>query len=135
MAEQGRRLMEELGLDDREIAWRKAFLEFGEEDAKRLASAHEIARSYARPVIEDFYRHLLSFEETRAFFADPRVLAYVKKRQIEYFQQLTGGEYGIEASVLGTVAIALGTVLVMAFVRQRERVAEPEIEEPTALGL
>jgi rsbT co-antagonist protein RsbR len=86
--------MEELGLDDREIAWRKAFLEFGEEDAQRLASAHEVARAYAQPVIDDFYRHLLSFEESRSFFADPRVLAYVKRRQVEYFQQLTGGAYG-----------------------------------------
>lgn len=94
MAERGRSLVEELGLDDREIAWRRAFLELGEEDARRLSGAHEVAKAYARPVIEEFYRHLLSFEETRVFFADPRVLEYVKKRQTQYFEQLTGGAYG-----------------------------------------
>lgn len=96
MADRGRSLVEELGLDEREIDWRRRFLGLDDEDARRLAGAHEVAKAYAKPVIEEFYRHLLSFEETRVFFTDPRVLEYVKQRQTEYFQQLTGGDYGRE---------------------------------------
>src|SRR5436190_24119019 len=53
-----------------------------------------MARKYVNPVIEDFYRHLLSFEETRSFFKDPKVLERVKGLQKTYFLGLTEGDYG-----------------------------------------
>src|SRR5919108_6537723 len=86
-------LMHEMGLSDQEIAQRKEFLEFRDEDAERLRGLHELARKYADTVIEDFYRHLLAFEETRAFFTDPAVLERVKLRQKHYFLRLTQGPY------------------------------------------
>lgn len=89
-------LPHELEIDDDEVARRKEFLQFGEEDVETLKGLREIARRYADPVIEDFYRHLLSFEETRAFFRDPRVLERVKALQKEYFVRLTEGDYGRE---------------------------------------
>jgi rsbT co-antagonist protein RsbR len=46
-------------------------------------------------VIEDFYKHLLSFEETRSFFRDPHVLQRVKNAQQEYFLRLTQGKYDL----------------------------------------
>jgi rsbT co-antagonist protein RsbR len=47
-------------------------------------------------VIEDLYRHFMAFEETRAFFRDPKMLERVKRLQKEYFLRLTEGDYGPE---------------------------------------
>jgi rsbT co-antagonist protein RsbR len=86
-------LLAEMNLTDREITQRKEFLQFFDEDVERLTSVNEIAEAYADPVIEEFYRHLLSFEDTRVFFRDPRVLDHVKRMQREYFLRLTQGNY------------------------------------------
>jgi rsbT co-antagonist protein RsbR len=51
--------------------------------------------SPAEPVIEEFYKHILAFEETRAFFRDPEVLKRVKNAQQEYFLRLTQGNYDV----------------------------------------
>jgi rsbT co-antagonist protein RsbR len=86
----------EVEVADEEIARRKEFLEFRKEDTDALRELSELAKRYAEPVIEDLYRHFLSFEETRAFFQDPRTLERVKQLQREYFVRLTGGDYGVE---------------------------------------
>src|SRR2546422_8001896 len=44
-------LMQEMGLSDQEIARRKEFLEFRDEDAERLRDLYELARKYADAVI------------------------------------------------------------------------------------
>ena len=87
-------LTQELDMDEDEVARRKAFLEFQDADVETLKGLRELARKYADPVIEEFYRHILSFEETKAFFRDPKVLARVKQLQKEYFVRLTEGDYG-----------------------------------------
>jgi len=74
---------------------RKDFLEFRDDDLANLASINEVARRYADSVIEDFYKHLLSFEESGAFFRDPQVLERVKRAQQEYFLRLTQGNYNL----------------------------------------
>ncbi len=84
----------EMEITEEEVNRRKAFLEFHKEDADALRGLNEVAQQYADPVIEDLYRHFLSFDETRAFFADPKVLDRVKRMQKEYFLRLTEGEYG-----------------------------------------
>jgi rsbT co-antagonist protein RsbR len=89
-------LLQELVIDEQEVARRKAFLELRPEDAALLKSLNEIAQKYADPVIEEFYRHLLSFDETRAFFRDPQVLERVKRLQKDYFLRLTTGDYGAD---------------------------------------
>lgn len=86
-------LMEEIGMTDREIANRRAFLELGEEDIKELQGIDPVAKAYADPVIEDFYKHLLNFEETRVFFQDRQLLERVKRAQKRYFSRLTLGNY------------------------------------------
>ncbi len=57
-------LMQEMGLTEQEIARRKAFLRFHDEDEEHLRGLHELAEKYAGVVIEDFYEHLLTFEES-----------------------------------------------------------------------
>ena len=87
-------LPREIQMSDDEVERRKEFLEFRKEDVQALRALGETAKRYAEPVIEDLYRHFLSFEETRAFFRDPRVLDRVKQLQKDYFVRLTDGEYG-----------------------------------------
>ncbi|HLV66221.1 MAG TPA: protoglobin domain-containing protein [Polyangiaceae bacterium] len=85
-----------VGVDERDLAARKDFLQFRKEDEDALARLHEIAQRYADPVIDDLYRHFLAFEDTRAFFRDPRVLERVKALQKQYFLRLTQGNYDEE---------------------------------------
>ncbi len=87
---------EEIALDDLEVARRKAFLELREADVERLRELSGFAKDYVDPIVEDLYRHFLSFEDTRAFFRDPRVLDRVKRLQKDYFLRLTEGDYGQE---------------------------------------
>jgi rsbT co-antagonist protein RsbR len=86
----------EMEITEAEVNRRKAFLEFRNEDAEALRGLNDVAQRYADPVIEDLYRHFLSFDETRAFFVDPKVLDRVKRMQKEYFLRLTEGEYGAD---------------------------------------
>jgi rsbT co-antagonist protein RsbR len=83
-------------INTEEIRRRKEFLEFRDDDVERLQSINELAQKYASDVIEDFYRHLLRFDETRTFFRDPRTLERVKGLQKEYFLGLTLGHYGTQ---------------------------------------
>ena len=76
-----------------ELAARKAFLEFTDEDAKRLAELAPLARKSANRLIEDLYRHFLSFQETRGFFPDQATLNRVQRMQKRYFLRLTSGSY------------------------------------------
>jgi rsbT co-antagonist protein RsbR len=87
----------EVGSDftEQELLRRKEFLEFRDDDVANLAGINDVAERYAGAVIEDFYNHLLSFEETRAFFRDPAVLQRVKKAQQDYFLRLTQGNYDL----------------------------------------
>ncbi|HUH84987.1 MAG TPA: protoglobin domain-containing protein [Stellaceae bacterium] len=83
-------------ITERELESRKAFLEFRDADIEHLTEINDVARRYADGVIDDFYRHLLSFEETRAFFTDPQVLQRVKGLQKDYFLELTQGKYDLD---------------------------------------
>ncbi len=89
-------LHSEASMSDDEVARRKAFLDFSDDDVKVLEGVDEIAIRYADSMIEDFYRHLLAFDETRAFFADPELLKHVKNMQKLYFMRLTQGHYDEE---------------------------------------
>ena len=87
------RLLTDNGLSHDEIVRRKAFLDFSEEDAKRLGALAPLARKYADEVIDEFYAHFLSFGETQEFFRDRTTLNRVKRLQKSYFLRLTSGRY------------------------------------------
>jgi rsbT co-antagonist protein RsbR len=89
-------LPQHIDVDEQDVARRKAFLQFGDDDVEALKGFRDVARKYADPVIEEFYKHVLSFEETRSFFAEAHTLERVKRLQKEYFLRLTEGEYGAE---------------------------------------
>jgi rsbT co-antagonist protein RsbR len=85
----------DVGISEQELLRRKDFLEFRDDDIANLAGINDLAGRYANSVIDDFYKHLLTFEETRALFTDPKVLQRVKKAQREYFLRLTQGNYDL----------------------------------------
>jgi rsbT co-antagonist protein RsbR len=89
-------LRDEMEVDDQEVRRRKEFLQFQAEDEEALRILNETAKKYADPVIEGLYEHFLAFEETRAFFRDPKVLDRVKRLQKEYFLRLTEGHWGAD---------------------------------------
>ncbi len=86
---------EDSAINAEELLRRKDFLEIGDDDVKRLTGINDLARRYADSVIEDFYKHLLGFQDTRAFFQDPQTLQRVKNAQKEYFLRLTQGNYDV----------------------------------------
>ena len=90
------RAVEGVEISEQELANRKHFLELGDDDVGRLQGINDLAQRYAGAVIDDFYRHIMSFEDTRAFFGDPQVLARVKNLQKEYFLRLTQGNYDLD---------------------------------------
>ena len=89
-------LAEMINIGDEELARRKSFLQFGPEDEERLSKLAPLSESYADAVIDAFYKHLLTFEEMKAFFPDSGLLARVKAKQKAYFIRLTQGNYDID---------------------------------------
>jgi rsbT co-antagonist protein RsbR len=83
-----------MGVTPEEVAERKAFLEFDDRDVGHLQELTGLAQQYAVPVIEAFYRHLLSFPVGQEFFEDRALLERVKQAQVRYFLDLTTGDYG-----------------------------------------
>lgn len=82
-------------ITEQELVRRKDFLEFCDDDVVNLTKINDLAKQYASSVIEDFYKHLLSFEETRMFFQNPQTLERVKNAQQDYFLRLTQGKYDL----------------------------------------
>jgi rsbT co-antagonist protein RsbR len=89
------RLIATADITEQELMRRKDFLEFSDNDVANLIKINDLASHYAESVIEEFYKHLLSFEETRTFFQDPKTLERVKNAQQEYFLRLTQGKYDL----------------------------------------
>jgi rsbT co-antagonist protein RsbR len=89
-------LAEMMNITEQELERRKKFLQFGPEDEERLRKLGSVSESYAGSVIEAFYKHLLSFEELKAFFPDAAAVARVKARQKAYFLRLTQGNYDLD---------------------------------------
>ncbi|HLK57288.1 MAG TPA: protoglobin domain-containing protein [Chthonomonadaceae bacterium] len=86
-------LAQMMGITDTEIARRKEWLEFTEEDVQRIASISDFARQIQDEVIDGLYTHFLAFDEVRAFFKDSQILERVKALQKAYFIRLTQGSY------------------------------------------
>ena len=54
-----------------EVSRRRDFLEFTDADVNRLSEIREFLKDNVTEIVEEFYKHLLSFPETRAFFRIP----------------------------------------------------------------
>jgi len=88
-------LISEVGLDDAEIAWRKEFVNFDEEDVERLTSYSDQFGAHAEQIADDFYDHLERFDETMAVIdRSEKSVEQLKRTQSAYLVTLAGGEYG-----------------------------------------
>jgi len=85
-----------VGIDAQEIARRKEFLKFDETDVSLLTELHACLQNVSRRFVDDFYAHMLKFEETRRFIPDAPSLERLKRTQMSYFDSLTAGDYGSE---------------------------------------
>ena len=73
---------------DLEIEQRLAFLRFESIDRDLLAELAPILEEHAESFVATFYRHLLSFEPTRALLVDPEVKERLLGKQREYLLSL-----------------------------------------------
>jgi signal transduction histidine kinase len=67
-----------------------AFLSFTEEDRSVLEPLRPVLERHADRLVAHFYRHLLSFEATRALLTDPELKKRVLLKQREYLISLGG---------------------------------------------
>jgi signal transduction histidine kinase/CheY-like chemotaxis protein len=82
-----------MGIDHAEIARRKDYLSFEDDDILILQQLHSYFKPRHRGHIDAFYEHLLQFEELREFLRDDTTIARLKQVQVTYFQTLLAGRY------------------------------------------
>lgn len=91
----GDRLAEDIGLNDNEISWRKSFTGFDETDAERLQELAPLFDGIAEELVDDFYTHLQSYQESiDVLDRSSKGVEALKKSQIEYLRDLGRGDYG-----------------------------------------
>jgi signal transduction histidine kinase len=73
-----------------ELDDRLAYLELTQEDRRLLSDLAPLLERHADRFVTAFYRHLLSFDETRRLLADPAVTQRLLRKQREYLLSLAG---------------------------------------------
>ncbi|WP_241987162.1 globin-coupled sensor protein [Halorubrum sp. SD690R] len=90
-------LVDEIGLDGDEIAWRKEFVGFDAEDERRLSRYEDAFAENAEQIADGFYENLTEHEQTTAVIGrSDKGLEQLKRTQSAYLVTLAGGEYGTE---------------------------------------
>jgi methyl-accepting chemotaxis protein len=90
-------LVSDVGLDKKEIQWRKDFIGFDKDDAKRLHDHEEVFRENADKVADMFYENIQQYSETLEVIGrSPKGLEKLKQTQKAYLVTLADGEYGEE---------------------------------------
>lgn len=84
-------LLRRTRLDPEEIAERFRFLDWQEEDAKRLNAAAQQTAPAQQAFVDHLYRHLEQFATPSALLRMPEVTARLKQSQMEYYQRLWAG--------------------------------------------
>ena len=87
-------LLGRAGFDPTSCARRLAFLDFGADDALRLAELRTFAHANVDGIVDDFYHHLLAFEETRRLLDSDEQIARLKTLQRAYFLRMLEGDFG-----------------------------------------
>ncbi|ARS88765.1 protoglobin domain-containing protein [Natrarchaeobaculum aegyptiacum] len=87
-------LTDRIGLDAAEIAWRKDFIDFGEDDRERLEQYEDLFEENADVIADSFYNHLVEFSETGEIFdRSPKSVEQLKYTQRAYLTTLASGTY------------------------------------------
>jgi PAS domain S-box-containing protein len=91
-------------LTRRELRTRKAFVGLDLAATKALQALHPWMEAHVHEVVEEFYAHLLRFEQPRWLLADPQRLARVKAAQTDSLLAFTEGGFHL-AYATGRLAI------------------------------
>jgi len=90
----GVELTDKLGIDTREIEWRKEYTRFSDTDAQRLAECGDMFEAIADDLVDEFYRHLRTYDETIAILdSSSKPIQALKRDQRQYLIELGQGEY------------------------------------------
>lgn len=90
------KLTTDMGLEEQARRRRLEFLQLSEKDEALLAELRDFARRHVDEFVEDFYRHLWRFEETRRLLGDEERVARLKKTQRAYFLRMLEGRFDAE---------------------------------------
>jgi signal transduction histidine kinase len=88
-------LLAQAGFDEASRARRLTFLGFGPEDEARLAELRAFAEDNVDGIVEDFYRHLMAFEETRRVLGGDEQITRLKGLQRAYFLRMLEGAFDL----------------------------------------
>ncbi|ELY41900.1 globin-coupled sensor protein [Natronorubrum tibetense] len=87
-------LVDRIGLDDDDIAWRKAYIGFDAEDERRLSDLESLLRENQHQIADDFYDNVFQYSETRAIVdRSPKGVDALKETQRAYLVSLATGDY------------------------------------------
>ncbi|WP_254762186.1 globin-coupled sensor protein [Natrinema marinum] len=87
-------LVDRIGLDDAEIAWRKEFIGFDADDERRLSELEPLLRDNREEIADDFYENVLRYEGTREVVdRSPKGVDALKQTQQAYLVSLATGDY------------------------------------------
>ncbi|MDS0476686.1 globin-coupled sensor protein [Natrinema sp. 1APR25-10V2] len=87
-------LVDRIGLDETEIAWRKQFIGFDEADEQRLSELEPLLRDNREEIADDFYENVLRYEGTREVIdRSPKGVDALKQTQQAYLVSLATGDY------------------------------------------
>lgn len=91
----GGTLITQIGIDSEEVEWRKDFTQFDERDRERLEGLYDSLDRVADDLVEEFYDHLQSYEESiKVLDSSSKSVSALKRSQSEYLRDLGRGEYG-----------------------------------------
>jgi len=80
--------MNELGIDLNELHSRMSFFDLTEKDVELLREMKPLIEEHSERLVAGFYRHLLSFDETRALLHDQATVDRLMKLQREYLLEI-----------------------------------------------
>lgn len=91
-----RSLAEQMGLDELEIARRKALLDFGQSQAETLLWAKSLILRALDGIVEEFYERQTSIYEVSMIIGDSETLSRLRAAQRNYIAELFSGSYDQE---------------------------------------
>ncbi|KAF1053830.1 MAG: putative signaling protein [Stenotrophomonas maltophilia] len=86
-------LLDRIGLTGEEIEQRLRYLDWREDDARRLGERAAGLEACHRRYIDSLYRHLGHFQAPASILQDGETLGRLKRSQFSYYQQLWRGPY------------------------------------------
>lgn len=89
-------VIDDIGLDEDEIQWRKNYLDFTPADEERLVEMQDLIHEHADRIANEFYDQLTEYGETQQVIGrSQKSVEQLKQTQTDYLKTLVGGEYEV----------------------------------------